>query len=312
MGIYKTANELQKQSSLIGTGLWMGGSHIAQNIMVSNRLLNRQGGVNVAKSLIPENREGIKGATTGVKNTAMPEAGIIRGEVAHSLSELGDMNRGERAAVQALARGEFNKVLNSRTFKNSPKLKEFMQKKGINPDLLHMTAKTNPNIIKEYEDAYKKNPIGKMMHGVADEGAKIPAQALKNIGKDITKSEAIGEAVGNTMVGAVEPGIAVVNGLKRYGADKISNISSRYGKAKAAIQNKIKDRFVNRVVSKDIDDGSKGKRISKTKLIAKKYLLNPITAEAGHLGNEFELISRKNGLPSPFNTFKIVKNKKGG
>ena len=308
--IYKIA--LEKKAIDPITMMTLG--HVGQNIVASKKILNETGGQNIVKSLMNNNRKGVKGFVNGVKNTAVPEAGIIRDEVGHFLKEIGDMkfNRRERAVLQSLTKGDFKKVINSKALQKSPKLQSYLKAKGIDTSVLQHANKLNPKLIEEYENAYKNNALGKMGKGIATKAGEIPVDNLSKIQVGTSKSEAAGETVGNILVGMHEPAMAALNGLKRLGADK-GKVFGRYGKLKRKGQDLVKDTFVTKVISRAAKKGQQGKEEAGWMTAAKKTLLNPFTAEASRLANSFEVISNKHHLPSPFSIVnKVKKRKKNG
>lgn len=273
------ADELNKRAGLFS----LFGGHIAQN-GITKKLMTEKTGKNIAKSIA-----GKSGIMSNIKDGAMnvisPEMGIIRNELAHSVKGFKGASKGERAAALSMMKGDFDKVLKSRTFANSKRLQAMADKMGIS-EAKNMISKNPSASLKEHEAVYKSHPIGKMMKGMEAPLRKVNPGSVK----PSTPAMDIAEGAGNLALGVVDPYIAGLNMFKRYtGLDHSG--SSKIAKGMKNAKEFVGKKVVTGPAESNLKKGVEGVKNSKVKTIATDFIMNPMTGGIHDLSNKMGLVT---------------------
>lgn len=254
--------------------------HIGQN-QIAKRMLTEKGGANIVKSLSDQSRLG--GIKNGVRNTLVPEAGIMADEVSHGVHAFGKATRGEKAAVLSLMRGDnLEKVLASKTFKSSRLVQNMAAKIGLSPEAI-AGAQTG-----ELEAILRGNGVGKILKGMGQELTGInPSTFGKN--REIERGV---EALGNVGMAIKEPGIAIANGIKRGASAQIQG-HGLMAHAGRKLQRISSDEMVKKPLVQNFKRGLQGQRMSRASRLIKRNVVNPVTTELEDFSNQLGLLGQK-------------------
>jgi len=249
-------------------------------------LLTAKTGKNIASGI-----SGKTGTTESIKNGMMnvvsPELGIMRGEAAHMVKGFDGASKGERAAALSLMNGNFEKVLKSKTFSKSEKLQSLAKDMQIGP--AQAVLKANPNAsLKGHEELFKNHPIGQLVGGMTEPLKKINP---KNV-QATNKIQDISEGVGNLGVGIADPGVALLNMGKRYGALD-HNGTSRMARGMHSAKNWLGKTFVTNPAKALTEQGAQNIVRSNRNKNVIDYVMNPVTGGMRDLGNKMGLQTNK-------------------
>ena len=289
MGLKHVEEKLKKEAMfepLVGAF----GGHVLQNIAAAKMLLNRKGGIKLAKEVIPSS--GKRGFIDGLKNSIVPERAILKDHIADAAREIPNLSARERVALYHLSQGNMQRVIDSGIIEKSPNVKALLKKHNIPIDGIIAAKKVVPKetyskFIADHEKLYRNSEIGKFVSGVGAGLKDVPVKTISNIAPSMSRAEAAGEAVGNIAIAVKEPLVPGFNAIKRLGADK-----STPGSIKSKFQTTAINRLVKPVFNRADMLAEKGKSFSPTEGTARKYIINPVTYEAANYKNKATNITR--------------------